>query len=206
MSPCADGLDTSPPCAGDGFVTGCTSDTPTTVGIDLAVAFALVYFLIICAILLYKLRALNSLPYDKCQGEIVFYRLQVRCTAALGFHPIYGCHWPVPVCTALPCQAAVNVPIKASCAGVSALYCYWLAAFPQHLACCSFAIPVMAVFCILAVEAACLGDDLLHGMLGAAVSGAPRQLCQLPILLAGPYAHAGQPPPHLSLCTRPMHL
>lgn len=74
---CADGQDTSPPCAGNGFVEGCSADTATTVAIDLAVAFAVVYFLVTCSILLYKLRALNTLAYDKYQGQIVFYRLQV---------------------------------------------------------------------------------------------------------------------------------
>lgn len=64
-------------------------------GIDVMVALALLYFLITCGILLVKLRALNSLPYDRYQGAIVFYRLQVLyclcclpCVAALTDAPV----------------------------------------------------------------------------------------------------------------------
>ncbi len=46
-----------------------------------------------------------------------------------------------------------------------------------------------------AAAAAYAGDGVLHALPGAAVAGAaPPQLCQLPILLAGPYAHAGPAP------------
>ena len=65
------------------------------IGIDVMVALALLYFLITCGILLVKLRALNSLPYDRYQGAIVFYRLQVLyclcclpCVAALTDAPV----------------------------------------------------------------------------------------------------------------------
>ena len=46
-----------------------------------------------------------------------------------------------------------------------------------------------------AAAASYSGDGVLHTLPGAAVAGAaPPQLCQLPILLAGPYAHAGPAP------------
>ncbi len=46
-----------------------------------------------------------------------------------------------------------------------------------------------------AAAAAYSGDGILHTLPGAAVAGAaPPQLCQLPILMAGPYAHAGLAP------------
>lgn len=51
-------------------------------GINVMVALVLLYFVITCGILLKKLRALNSLPYDRYQGAIVFYRLQVKDNAA----------------------------------------------------------------------------------------------------------------------------
>lgn len=64
-----------PLCGDFGANSGCK--TPPTISIDVMVALALLYFLSICTILLVKLRALNSLPYDRYQGAIVFYRLQV---------------------------------------------------------------------------------------------------------------------------------
>ncbi len=46
-----------------------------------------------------------------------------------------------------------------------------------------------------AAAASYSGDGVLHALPGAAVAGAaPPQLCQLPVLLAGPYAHAGPAP------------
>ena len=48
--------------------------------------------------------------------------------------------------------------------------------------------------CCAAAAAYC-GDGVLHALPGAAVAGAaPPQLCQLPVLMAGPYAHAGPAP------------
>ncbi|KAL3150131.1 hypothetical protein ABBQ38_013466 [Trebouxia sp. C0009 RCD-2024] len=52
-------------------------------GINVMVAIVLFYFLITCGILLKKLWALNSLPYDRYQGAIVFYRLQLRLRTVL---------------------------------------------------------------------------------------------------------------------------
>lgn len=51
----------------------------------------------------------------------------------------------------------------------------------------------MVICC--AAAAAYSGDGVFHTFPGATVAGAaPSQLCQLPILLAGPYAHAGPAP------------
>ena len=55
-------------------------------GINVMVALVLLYFMITCGVLLKKLRALNSLPYDRYQGAIVFYRLQVTYHGIEVFH------------------------------------------------------------------------------------------------------------------------
>lgn len=64
-------------CGEFGADNGCPSPNSVAIGVYVMVALALLYFVIICGFLLVKLRALNSLPYDRYQGAIVFYRLQV---------------------------------------------------------------------------------------------------------------------------------
>ena len=73
----ADGSSEYRLCGEFGANVGCNSPRVMAIGIDVMVALALMYFLITCGILLVKLRSLNSLPYDRYQGAIVFYRLQV---------------------------------------------------------------------------------------------------------------------------------
>ena len=75
------------------------------IGIDVMVALALAYVLITCGILLTKLRALNSLPYDRYQGAIIFYRLQVFSTmpATCLWYCIHCCSCCLEVCTVADC-------------------------------------------------------------------------------------------------------
>jgi len=61
----------------------CDTDGLTRKTIDLLVAFVLVYFGVICCILVYKLKMFNSLPYSTAQAAIVFYRFQAR-------HPLFS--------------------------------------------------------------------------------------------------------------------
>ncbi|KAL3142145.1 hypothetical protein ABBQ38_002503, partial [Trebouxia sp. C0009 RCD-2024] len=63
-------------CGDFGASLGCRTPARMANGINVMVAIVLFYFVITCGILLKKLRALNSLPYDRYQGAIVFYRLQ----------------------------------------------------------------------------------------------------------------------------------
>ena len=70
-------------CEGGG-VTICKTDEITQICVDCAVALALTYFAVTCCVLVYKLKVFNSLPYDKSQAAIVFYKVQVSFhTAAL---------------------------------------------------------------------------------------------------------------------------
>ena len=70
-------------CTGIDQVWECIPRLATKLSVDLVVAISLTYFAITCSILLYKMRFLNALPYDRLQGEVVFYRLQVSFTAVL---------------------------------------------------------------------------------------------------------------------------
>ena len=56
----------------------CDTDGLTRTTIDLLVAFVLVYFGVICCILVYKLKTFNGLPYSRAQAALVFYRFQAR--------------------------------------------------------------------------------------------------------------------------------
>ena len=86
-------------CGEFGANNGCVTPRPMGIGIDVMVAVALVYFLITCGILLVKLRALNSLPYDRYQGAIVFYRLQVSyCLKVIA---VFCCTGYAPVTSAV---------------------------------------------------------------------------------------------------------
>lgn len=55
----------------------CGPDRTTQIFIECGTAVAMLYFVMICAMLVYKLRVFNGLPYDKAQAAIVFYRVQV---------------------------------------------------------------------------------------------------------------------------------
>ncbi|KAL3155626.1 hypothetical protein ABBQ38_010824 [Trebouxia sp. C0009 RCD-2024] len=70
-------------CGDFGASLGCRTPARMANGINVMVAIVLFYFVITCGILLKKLRALNSLPYDRYQGAIVFYRLQLRLRTVL---------------------------------------------------------------------------------------------------------------------------
>ncbi len=72
------------PFCESGVSSTCDTDGLTRVTIDLLVAFVLVYFGVICCILVYKLKMFNSLPYSRAQAAIVFYRFQAR-------HPLITC-------------------------------------------------------------------------------------------------------------------
>lgn len=74
---CAGYRNTAGLCDDFGGVYGCVAPKSMAVGVGTMVALALLYFVVTCGILFVKLRALNSLPYDRYQGAIVFYRLQV---------------------------------------------------------------------------------------------------------------------------------
>ena len=64
-------------CRAGGVMDSCGADRVTQTFIECGTAVAMLYFVIICAMLVYKLRVFNGLPYDKIQAAIVFYRVQV---------------------------------------------------------------------------------------------------------------------------------
>lgn len=66
------------PFCESGGISTCDTDGLTRTSIDLLVAFALVYFGVICCILVYKLKMFNRLPYSRAQAALVFYRFQAR--------------------------------------------------------------------------------------------------------------------------------
>lgn len=67
IQPCMMGID----------MPGCGADKPTNVAINVLVAAAILHFIAILSILLWKLRSFRSLPYAQIQVAVVFYRLQV---------------------------------------------------------------------------------------------------------------------------------
>lgn len=64
-------------CESGGFREACGADRTTEIFVECGTAVAMLYFVMVCAMLVYKLRVFNSLPYDKAQAAIVFYRVQV---------------------------------------------------------------------------------------------------------------------------------
>lgn len=74
---CAEDTSAYTLCGDFGADSSCLTPVKMANGINVMVALVLLYFVVTCGVLLKKLRALNSLPYDRYQGAIVFYRLQV---------------------------------------------------------------------------------------------------------------------------------
>ena len=77
----------------------------------------------------------------------------------------------------------------------SKFHAHCLPALPDMLTSCLLWMLTRLMVPCCAAAAAYSGDGVLHTLPGAAVAGAaPPQLCQLPVCLAGPYAHAGPAP------------
>ena len=56
---------------------GCSVDGATRIAVDLIVAFAMLYFVVTCILLLSKLRSYRKLPYTFVQVGLVYNTLQV---------------------------------------------------------------------------------------------------------------------------------
>ncbi|DBB14802.1 TPA: hypothetical protein ACH3X3_004411 [Trebouxia sp. C0006] len=66
------------PSCESGVSSICDVDGLTRTTIYLLVAFVLIYFGVVCCILVYKLKMFNRLPYSRAQAALVFYRFQLR--------------------------------------------------------------------------------------------------------------------------------
>ena len=73
------------PSCESGVSSICDVDGLTRTTIYLLVAFVLIYFGVVCCILVYKLKMFNRLPYSRAQAALVFYRFQAR-------HPLITCN------------------------------------------------------------------------------------------------------------------
>ena len=81
----------------------CNVDRATQIVVNVIVAFAVLYFLATCTLLLSKLRSYRKLPYTFVQVGLVYNTLQVRLLApeAMPLSPVL-----------------VSVPLTCACAGV----------------------------------------------------------------------------------------
>lgn len=88
LSHAGDNLQLEALCLAGGYAPSCLANEQTRDGIFCTAAMGIVYFIVTCYILLYKLRQFRKLPYAEIQVAVVFYRLQV-CTSILTLKPFF---------------------------------------------------------------------------------------------------------------------